>query len=59
MHEMSNEHELDDEILAHAAGGGGKQIDKTVVPPHPDPVFDMSAVPTVGNFSQHYLDNVQ
>lgn len=56
---MSNEHELDDEILAQAAGGGGKQIDKTVVPPHPDPVFDMSTVPTVGNFSQHYLDNVQ
>ena len=55
---MTNEHELDDEVLAHAAGGG-KQVDKTVITHQPDDVYDISPIQTVGNFSQHYLDNVQ
>lgn len=58
---MSNEHELDDEALATAAGGA--HIAKGQLPP--SPVIDPGAgfvpiqpIDAPGNFSQHYLDNV-
>lgn len=59
---MTNEHELDDEALATAAGGA--HIAKGQLPTSPviDPsagVVPIQPIDPIGNFSQHYLDNVQ
>ena len=58
---MTNEHELDDEALATAAGGAhiakGQLPTSPVIDPDAGIVYEPT-IPTVGNFSQHYLDHV-
>lgn len=57
---MSHEEEieLDDEMLAVAAGGGpSRQLSNTTITPYPGP-SPMPAAPVVTNFSNHYMDSI-